>query len=205
MRWLIDVTTTAWRTIPLPTPWGIRGMPVAGNFDGNIANGDSRGVPMHALWEDTKPRLQRGHARYPHRSAAGRWWGDFNGDGVDDFGTYNNVTRTFSFDFTARAAGSSRCPSGSKQRPPAGRWWPEFRPRGIRRRGALAARQRRASTQEPPPIWYFLESGGVPIDQAKVSLRRCTGCSAVRWARPVAGNFNDPQRRRGAGVQPPWR
>lgn len=101
-RWMIDTnhdgTITPGVDIINNDVRNINGMPVAGNFDGNAANGDEIGVFDGTRWFlDTNRNfvidfadtvITAGYRGFPIV-------GDFNGDGNDDLGTYRAVTNAF--------------------------------------------------------------------------------------------------------------
>ena len=98
-RWRIDTNNDGVIDLTVPDPAGINGLPVAGNFDGNAANGDEVAVYTGSTWwidanhdflVDTQvstPQL----VGYPIV-------GDFDGDGFDDLGTW--ADDVFSFQLT---------------------------------------------------------------------------------------------------------
>ncbi|MFO0819097.1 MAG: dockerin type I domain-containing protein [Pirellulales bacterium] len=103
-RWLVDTNNDGVADVRVFDPAGINGTPVAGNFDGNAANGDEVGVFDGASWwldtnHDYLVDTQivspiRGHAIV----------GDFDGDGQDDLGTWQQDQ--FRFDFAAGGFGA---------------------------------------------------------------------------------------------------
>ncbi|MCP4853121.1 MAG: calcium-binding protein, partial [Fuerstiella sp.] len=94
-RWLIDTDNDGVPNLNIPDPDGVNGTPVAGNFDGNTTNGDEvalfDGVTWHFdrdlnfLLDDASTHVVAGMRGYPVV-------GDFNGDGVDDLGTWTDDT-----------------------------------------------------------------------------------------------------------------
>ena len=101
-RWLIDTDNDGVADVERFDPRNINGLPVAGRFDGNSANGDEVGLFTGTTWWfDTNHDFQvdvsiawpvAGHAIV----------GDFDGDGVDDLGTWSNDK--FSFDLSSIGA-----------------------------------------------------------------------------------------------------
>jgi hypothetical protein len=98
-RWLIDTDNDGVSDIEVFDPRNINGLPVAGRFDGNNVNGDEVGLfTGNTWWFDINHDFQvdvslawpvSGHAIV----------GDFDGDGLDDLGTWTNDT--FSFDLSS--------------------------------------------------------------------------------------------------------
>ena len=88
-------------------PANINGLPVAGNFDGNAANGDEVGLfDGTTLVSRHQPRLQGRHGRSPARFAGYPIVGDFDGDGLVDLATYQvNPVNKFFFDLGANGYG----------------------------------------------------------------------------------------------------
>ena len=88
-RFLIDTDNDGVVNLTVPGP-NINGLPVAGNFDGNAANGDEVGVfTGSAWWLDTNHdfivdrRINSDFTGYPIV-------GDFDGDTVDDLATWTD-------------------------------------------------------------------------------------------------------------------
>ena len=99
-RWMVDTDNDGVPNLTVSDPKNINGLPVAGDFDGNPANGDEVGLFTGKVWWlDTNhdfnvdtgyPGLalpgvpvQDGIAGYPIV-------GDFDGDGLDDLGTWTD-------------------------------------------------------------------------------------------------------------------
>jgi hypothetical protein len=98
-RWLIDVNNDGVPDLDIPDPANINGLPVAGRFDNNDGNGDEVGLFTGRTWYfDTNHDfnvdfvLDSDLRGYP-------MVGDFDGDGFDDLGTYNEQENRFEFDF----------------------------------------------------------------------------------------------------------
>ncbi|MEZ6074041.1 MAG: DUF4214 domain-containing protein [Pirellulales bacterium] len=111
-RWLID--TDGDGIVDMTTqesPSGVNGLPVAGNFDGNMANGDEIGIFDGRRWFfDTDQSFTlndnggvvAGYSGFP-------FVGDFDGDGDDDVGTYVATIsggNAFSIDLNEAAPGA---------------------------------------------------------------------------------------------------
>jgi len=104
-RWIVDFAGTGQFQVVAAAPQGINGIPVAGNFDGNTANGDEVGVFTGTHWHldttgdfnlDTVVAAQ--YAGFPIA-------GDFDGDGDDDLATYIASQNTFFIDFNTAGVG----------------------------------------------------------------------------------------------------
>lgn len=108
-RWLIDmngdnVVRAADGDIDLVQPVPIDGLPIAGNFDGNVFNGDEVGLFDGTTWYfdvnadnviDNFDFAMLG--RRPGNLRGLPIVGDFDGDGIDDIATYDNTANTFYF------------------------------------------------------------------------------------------------------------
>jgi Ca2+-binding RTX toxin-like protein len=102
-RFLIDNDNDG---VPDPIPGGptanINGVPVAGNFDGNAANGDEVGLFDGAKWFfDANHNFRIDGAETAGIASAIRGLpivGDFNGDGFEDLATFNDFRNRFEID-----------------------------------------------------------------------------------------------------------
>ena len=93
----------------------INGLPVAGNFDGDADNGDEIGLFDGTKWYfDTNRNwvIDGGDATFTLGLRGTPIVGDFNGDGVEDLGTWRNDQFTFNF-----GSGSPPTYSGGVQAP----------------------------------------------------------------------------------------
>lgn len=89
-RWLIDVNNDGVPDLVLTNPAALNGLPAAGNFDGNAANGDEVALKVGNLWY-----LDKNHSltvddaeKLPASNMIGYpIVGDFDGDGIDDLGS----------------------------------------------------------------------------------------------------------------------
>jgi hypothetical protein len=107
-RWLVDTDNDGVPNIMMVDPAGINGLPVAGNFDGNAANGDEVGVFTGTQWFlDTNHNFRVGDEMAVTSALRGLpIVGDFDGDGLDDLATYNEPTDEFQFDLAAGGFGA---------------------------------------------------------------------------------------------------
>jgi Ca2+-binding RTX toxin-like protein len=157
-RWLVDTDNNGVADVRVFDPANINGLPVAGNFDGNLANGDEVGVfDGAAWWLDTNHDF-RVDTRIASPIVGFPIVGDFDGDGRDDLATWQ--ADQFRFDLAANGFGQQDATInfgfiGTRERPVAadmdmdgvddiGLWNPD-------NTGPTAA----ATTAE----WYFLISG----------------------------------------------
>ncbi|MBC7854411.1 MAG: hypothetical protein IAF94_13340 [Pirellulaceae bacterium] len=102
-RWLVDVNNDGAITpgvdIAVVDPAGINGLPVAGNFDGNAANGDEVGVFTGTTWY-----FDTNHDFKVDLASAVAWSqngypvvGNYDGVAGDDLATYKDNTFSISF------------------------------------------------------------------------------------------------------------
>ncbi len=89
-RWLVDTDNDGVADIEQVDPLNINGLPVAGEFDGNTANGDEVGLFTGSVWYfDTNHDFQLDAASaLPSNLVGYPVVGDFDGDGFDDLGTW---------------------------------------------------------------------------------------------------------------------
>ena len=157
-RWLVDTDNNGVADVRVFDPANINGIPVAGNFDGNTANGDEVGVFDGAAWWLDTNHDYRVDLRVASPIVGFPIVGDFDGDGRDDLATWQ--ADQFRFDLAANGFGQQDATInfgfiGTRERPVAadmdmdgvddiGLWNPD-------NTGPTAA----ATTAE----WYFLISG----------------------------------------------
>ena len=96
-RWMIDTSSDGVPDLIINEPLNINGLPVAGNFDGNAANGDEVGVFDGTRWFfDTNHDFQLDAGSLVTANYRGfPIVGDFDGNGTDDLGAYTAVTNSF--------------------------------------------------------------------------------------------------------------
>ena len=216
-RWLIDVDNdgvveVADGDIQLVDGENVNGLPVAGRFDSNDVNGDEVGVfTGRVWWMDTDHDFQLD----THLNTRLRGYpivGDFDGDGFDDLGTYNEAEDRFEFDLSAghRNGWDGALDAafhfgfaGIRERPVAA----DFDGDQIDDVG-LWVPDRAGQTPDAAGEWYLLVSGGAPVlDRAVVDPQ--SAIDTVRFtpqpfgddlyaqfgdefAMPIVGNFDPP-------------
>ena len=89
-RWLIDDNNDGVPDLVLTNPVALNGLPAAGNFDGDPANGDEVALKVGNIWyldtdhsltvDDSEKLAASNMVGYPIV-------GDFDGDGIDDLGS----------------------------------------------------------------------------------------------------------------------
>ncbi len=92
----------------------INGLPVAGNFDGDASNGDEIGLFDGTKWYfDTNHNwvIDGGDATFSLGLRGSPIVGDFNGDGVEDLGTF--LADVFTFNFGSQPGGGGTQPTWS--------------------------------------------------------------------------------------------
>ncbi|MCU0960500.1 MAG: dockerin type I domain-containing protein, partial [Pirellulaceae bacterium] len=211
-RWLVDTDNNGVANIERVDPLNVNGLPFAGNFDGNAANGDEVGAFSGTTWYfdrnhdyrlDADTALVTTMRGYP-------MVGDFDGDGFDDLATYtddrfqvdlaNGAVRgwdgapdhTFQFGYIGVRARPVAADMDMDGYDDFGLWLPD-------RTGQL-----------PREIgeWNFLISGGASVLN-RIEVDPITGQPRVRYtpvpfgndiyaafgddyALPVVGNFDPP-------------
>ena len=99
-RWLIDITNDGVADLVIPDPQNVNGLPVAGRFDADAANGDEVGLfTGNTWWFDTDHDFNV-DLQLPTNQRGLPIVGDFDGDGFDDLGTYFEQEDRFEFDLT---------------------------------------------------------------------------------------------------------
>ncbi len=219
-RWAIDTDNNGVPNLMIADPLNINGLPVAGNFDGNSANGDEV-----ALKDGTNWRLDTNHDFKVDTTLAGDMVGypivgDFDGDGVDDLGAWTDDT--FRLDLssvlTGPAATGAYDPEingmtdvqftfgfpGVRERPVAA----DFDRDGYDDLGLWVPDRSGAVPQETAE-WYILISAGAPIVTRIGENPEAIGGNVVQfmpvpfgndlyvqfgddYALPVVGNFDPP-------------
>ncbi len=219
-RWAIDTDNNGVPNLMIADPLNINGLPVAGNFDGNLANGDEV-----ALKDGTNWRLDTDHDFNVDTTLAGDMVGypvvgDFDGDGVDDLGAWTGDT--FRLDLssvlTGPAAAGAYDPEingmtdvqftfgfpGVRERPIAA----DFDGDGYDDLGLWVPDRSGAVPQETAE-WYILISAGAPIATRIGGNPEAIGGNVVQfmpvpfgndlyaqfgddYALPVVGNFDPP-------------
>ncbi len=91
-RWLIDTNNNGVPDVVVADPAQINGLPVAGNFDGLDGNGDEIGLKSGTTWH-----LDTDHDFLVDTTLDGDmigkpFVGDFDGDGIDDLGSWTDDT-----------------------------------------------------------------------------------------------------------------
>ncbi|MCO6455897.1 MAG: hypothetical protein J5I93_11420 [Pirellulaceae bacterium] len=88
-RWLIDTDNDGVPNLIQPNSPSVNGLPFAGNFDGNAANGDEVGLFGGGIWYlDTTHDFQTNTQLLGSNMTGYPFAGDFDDDGIDDLGTF---------------------------------------------------------------------------------------------------------------------
>jgi hypothetical protein len=107
-RWAIDTDNDGVSNLIQTDPAAIKGMPVAGNFDGNADNGDEVGLFDGKTWyldrDHTFTVNSAGDLKVVNGQKGYAVVGDFDGDSKPDLAAYLNGV--FSFDFAANGYGT---------------------------------------------------------------------------------------------------
>jgi hypothetical protein len=105
-RWIVDTNNDGVPDVVVNDPANINGLPVAGNFDGNAANGDEVGLFDGAnWWLDTNHDFMV-DTKIVSKLRGYPIVGNFDGDGTVDLATYQvNPTNKFFFDLGANGYG----------------------------------------------------------------------------------------------------
>jgi hypothetical protein len=218
-RWLIDTDNNGVPNIIERDPAGINGLPIAGNFDGDVDNGDEVGLKTGTTWWldtthniNVNQRIDGDLDGYPIV-------GDFDGDGVDDLGAWTD--NTFQLDLSSTRTGAAKAGSydvdingiadvtftfgfiGVRERPIAA----DFDGDGIDDIG-LAVPDRSGATPTAETEWYILVSGGESFENRIVEDPQDGGFvvdftprpfgndlyakMGDEFALPVVGNFDPP-------------
>jgi len=217
-RWLIDMDNDGVPedldldgVVGHVEPSGINGLPVAGNFDGNATNGDEVGLLAGSTWYfDTDHDYRVGNLigvpdlTFPSNLTGLPIVGDFNGDGWDDLGTWQDDEFTFQL-ATGPASWSNTVLTlafgfiGVREMPITA----DFDEDGIDDVG-LWVPDRAGVIPEEAGEWYILVSAGETINQRILNENGVAQFSPVpfghdmhavfgdEFAVPVVGNFDPP-------------
>jgi len=215
-RWMVDTDNDGVPNVIVNDPENINGLPVAGEFDGNPANGDEVGLfDGKNWWFDTNHDWQ---VDTPLRSDLKGYpiVGDFDGNGADDLGTWSDDT--FYLDLDSDGYEDVRFGFGFiavRERPVAA----DRDQDGIDDLG-LWVPDRSGMSPEEGGEWYLLISDGRSILDRLVPDPRDPGKNIINFtpipfgediyaqygdefAIPVIGNFDPPvagEGGSGAGV-----
>ena len=205
-RWLIDTDHNGIPNLVVSDPKNINGLPVAGDFDGNAANGDEVGLKSGTTWY-----LDRNHDFQVETALAGNMTGspivgDFDGDGKEDLGAWTNDVFSLNLsslgpiDGVADRSATFGFPS-TRERPVAG----DFDGDRIDDLG-LFVPDRSGSASVRQGEWYIFQSGGqslvnrlvpqgstyainftpIPLGNDEFAL------FGSEFALPIVGNFDPP-------------
>ena len=212
-RWIVDLDNDGNADLNVADPANVNGLPVAGDFDGNRANGDEVAVFTGSTWHfDTDHSFNTSGATLATSMRGYPIVGDFDRDGFDDLATWtddrfqidlaNNALRgwdgvpdaTFRFGFI-----------GVRERPVAA----DMDQDGYDDLG-LWVPDRAGVTVSESSEWYFLVSGGSSVlDRIAPALNPIAGLPEVKFdpipfgndiyaqfgdefAIPLVGNFDPP-------------
>ncbi len=216
-RWMVDTDDDGVPNIVTTDNTGANGIPVAGNFDGNAANGDEVGVYTGSTWYFDTDQDYQLDTPLSSNLIGYPVVGDFDGDGVDDLGTWTDdrfmldlsnpgvdgiidgqVDITFEFGFP-----------GVREMPVAA----DMDGDGIDDLGLWVA-DRSGATPSETAEWYFFISAGQSIESRLVPKPLGAGFIVEftpepfgsdlfaqfgdDYALPVVGNFDPPVEPRSA-------
>ena len=211
-RWKIDLDHDGVADLDQPDAANINGLPVAGRFDNSDTNGDEVGLFTGKTWYfDTNHDFQVDFS-FASQLRGYPMVGDFNGDGFDDLGTYNEQLDRFEFDLTTGTRGSwdgvvDRVASfgfaGVRERPVAA----DMDQDGIDDFG-LWVPDRSGVTPGEAGEWFIFVSGGESILD-RIAINPDDGLASLmfrtdpfgndifaqfgdEFALPVLGNFDPP-------------
>jgi hypothetical protein len=211
-RWKIDFDHDGVADLDVLDPANVNGLPVAGRFDANDANGDEVGVFTGTTWHFDTVHDFRVNLSLNSQLRGFPMVGDFNGDGFDDLATYNEQRNRFEFDLTT---GSRNSWDGVIDRVA------QFGFAGVRERPVAAdmdrdniddfglwVPDRSGVTPRPAGEWFIFVSGGAPVldritvdaDSNQPSLQFRTepfgrdlfAQFGDEFALPLLGNFDPP-------------
>jgi hypothetical protein len=220
-RWLVDFNSDGvadlYTTQPLLANFNVAGaLPIAGNFDNNLANGDEIGLFYGGNWAFD---FDRNFVITANEVVANTGLkgipivGDFDGNGIDDVGVFNNNQFTFGMSIGAFGNFAALRPtfqwgfSGVLERPVTA----DMDQDGIDDIGLWVPRN---STQTPSEgaEWFFVLSGFAPRVVGTVSTLAHAFTPVPfgndlyadfgdEQAMPLVGNFDPPVTK--ASAEPP--
>ena len=222
-RWLIDFDNDGVpedldgdNVVGHVDPLGINGLPVAGNFDGNAANGDEVGLLAGSTWYfDANHNYRLGDPVdivFAGPLTGLPIVGDFDGDGLDDLGTWQDDQFTFLLATGVGTWGGAVQTLyfgfiGTREKPVAA----DMDQDGIDDVGLWVPDRAGVSPVEAGE-WYFLVSAGETIPQRIAAEHGVAQFEPVpfghdlfatfgdEFAVPVLGNFDPPVTPTGAGA-----
>ncbi len=210
-RWLIDLDSdgvaNVYSSQPLLSNFNVAGaLPIAGNFDNNDANGDEIGLYYAGNWGfdfNRNYRIDAGEIVANTGLFGVPIVGDFDGNGVDDVGVFNN--NTFKFAMSSGGFGNfTSTPqfqwgfSGVLERPVAA----DMDQDGIDDIGLWVPRNTTQPLRQTAE-WYFLLSGFAHVGQGSVAAiahpfepvpfgNDLYAEFGDELALPIVGNFDPP-------------
>jgi uncharacterized delta-60 repeat protein len=104
-RWLVDTDNDGVWDLRVLDPTKYSGTPVAGNFDGNAANGDEVGLFSSGKWYVDTNHDFKIDTTIKTKLSGQPVVGDFDGDGKDDLGAWK--TNAFNFDLARNGWGKN--------------------------------------------------------------------------------------------------
>ena len=206
-RWLVDTDNDGLPNVDRIDPAKVNGRPFAGNFDGNVANGDEVGLLDENAWYlDTDHDYRINNPPIATDMSGFPVVGDFDGDGTDDLATWSDDVfqidlnrdgvpdQTFRFGFIGVREEPVTADLDQDGFDDLGLWVPD----------------REGVPSSEGAEWYFLVSGGAsllnrvvpaddPIDgQPVIEFTPIPFGNDIyaqfgdEFARPVVGNFDPP-------------
>lgn len=213
-RWLLDTDNNGTFDFEHVDPSGINGSPVAGNFDGDLTNGDEVGLFTGTRWYlDDDRDFEVDATGFGTLVSGYPIVGDFDGDGLDDVGAYTDDV--FSIDLAVDGLGTYSDADGQvdasfgfgfigvQERPVAA----DMDQDGYDDLG-LWVPNRPGAVPEETGEWYFLVSGGNRVLN-RMRFDVAAGMNVVdfnsvpfgddiyaqygdEFAMPVVGSFDPP-------------
>jgi hypothetical protein len=210
-RWLIDTDNDGVANLNVTQPLfagvtNVNGMPAAGNFDNNAANGDEVALKVGSVWLlDKNLHDFKVDTKLPGTNMTGLpVVGDFDGDGIDDLGAWADNKFRLNLSTLGAIDGSTDVTftfgfAGTRERPVAA----DFDGDGIDDLG-LWVPDRSGAVPHEGAEWYLLISGGQTIterlaaDGGAINFKP-SPFGSDRFAQfgdefglPVPGNFDPP-------------